>query len=483
MGATPGPLAARHVQVAVAHAGGVDADERVARPGVRDGEVLDHQGTVFESHRLHGRDFKTLDFPASTVLACAAMDASDRARDEIAAIVHGYAELLDGGDVEACRGDVLAGDLAVGGHRHGAAHARGAARASTRRSSLPTDPIRTRHLMHNLVISHRDGADAPPRRRAMQLHRPRRRRSRRARAHPRRRSLRGSLRRDARRLVPHRPALPPRSGRDAARARGGGVVKFGFAVPAYGKAVDGGIAELVDAGEELGFDSVWWPDHIAVPDYADRGEPADAVPRTAGRVRVGTRSHDAPALRHRRARRAVPPPARGGGDDRHDGRAGGRSPRARRRHRLPARRVRRARRRLRRARRDHRGVPAHAARAARGLLGDPGADTRADVGGRQQPACAPTRRAARRRLAPVVAPARRVRRRPRRDPRHPARRRARRRRSRSRSAPAPPASPTCPTVAGRRRRRVRPRARSSATRRSSGWRPTAGRGWWDHPTT
>ena len=46
-------------------------------------------------------------------------------------------------------------------------------------------------------------------------------------------------------------------------------MKFGFAVPAYGDAVDGGaIPELVAAGEELGFDSVWWPDHIAVPDYA-----------------------------------------------------------------------------------------------------------------------------------------------------------------------------------------------------------------------
>jgi alkanesulfonate monooxygenase SsuD/methylene tetrahydromethanopterin reductase-like flavin-dependent oxidoreductase (luciferase family) len=45
-------------------------------------------------------------------------------------------------------------------------------------------------------------------------------------------------------------------------------MKFGFAVPAYGAAVDGGIAELVAAGEELGFDSAWWPDHIAVPDYA-----------------------------------------------------------------------------------------------------------------------------------------------------------------------------------------------------------------------
>jgi alkanesulfonate monooxygenase SsuD/methylene tetrahydromethanopterin reductase-like flavin-dependent oxidoreductase (luciferase family) len=45
-------------------------------------------------------------------------------------------------------------------------------------------------------------------------------------------------------------------------------VRFGFAVPAYGKAVEGGIAELLAAGEELGFDSAWWPEHIAVPDYA-----------------------------------------------------------------------------------------------------------------------------------------------------------------------------------------------------------------------
>jgi len=46
-------------------------------------------------------------------------------------------------------------------------------------------------------------------------------------------------------------------------------VRFGFAVPAYGSALNGGaIPDLVLAGDELGFDSVWWPDHIAVPDYA-----------------------------------------------------------------------------------------------------------------------------------------------------------------------------------------------------------------------
>jgi alkanesulfonate monooxygenase SsuD/methylene tetrahydromethanopterin reductase-like flavin-dependent oxidoreductase (luciferase family) len=75
-------------------------------------------------------------------------------------------------------------------------------------------------------------------------------------------------------------------------------VKFGFAVPAYGKAVDGGIAELIDAAEELGFDSVWWPDHIAVPDYATAVnlqtpflEPLAACAWALGRttrLRVGT---------------------------------------------------------------------------------------------------------------------------------------------------------------------------------------------------
>jgi alkanesulfonate monooxygenase SsuD/methylene tetrahydromethanopterin reductase-like flavin-dependent oxidoreductase (luciferase family) len=45
-------------------------------------------------------------------------------------------------------------------------------------------------------------------------------------------------------------------------------VQFGFAVPAYGPWLDrGAIADLIEAGEELGYDSVWWPDHIAIPDY------------------------------------------------------------------------------------------------------------------------------------------------------------------------------------------------------------------------
>jgi alkanesulfonate monooxygenase SsuD/methylene tetrahydromethanopterin reductase-like flavin-dependent oxidoreductase (luciferase family) len=46
-------------------------------------------------------------------------------------------------------------------------------------------------------------------------------------------------------------------------------VRFGFAIPAYGAGADGGaVAQLIAAGEELGFESAWLPDHIAVPHYA-----------------------------------------------------------------------------------------------------------------------------------------------------------------------------------------------------------------------
>ncbi len=182
-------------------------------------------------------------------------------RDEIAAIVHRYAELLDGGDVEGVVG------------LFSQATWRSAATGTVLRtpdelravysSLVPTDgPIRTRHLMHNLVIELDDGADDATARCSYTVLRGRR--PRRAGAHPARRPLRGPLPPWCRRLAPHRPALPRRPRRDSASV----VVKFGFAVPAYGKAVDAGIAELVDAGEELGFDSAWWPDHIAVPEYA-----------------------------------------------------------------------------------------------------------------------------------------------------------------------------------------------------------------------
>jgi len=46
-------------------------------------------------------------------------------------------------------------------------------------------------------------------------------------------------------------------------------VRFGFAVPAYGDGARGtAVAELVAAGEELGYESAWFPDHVAIPDYA-----------------------------------------------------------------------------------------------------------------------------------------------------------------------------------------------------------------------
>ena len=46
-------------------------------------------------------------------------------------------------------------------------------------------------------------------------------------------------------------------------------MRFGLAIPAYGDGATGeAVAELLVAAEELGFDSVWFADHIAVPDYA-----------------------------------------------------------------------------------------------------------------------------------------------------------------------------------------------------------------------
>jgi alkanesulfonate monooxygenase SsuD/methylene tetrahydromethanopterin reductase-like flavin-dependent oxidoreductase (luciferase family) len=46
-------------------------------------------------------------------------------------------------------------------------------------------------------------------------------------------------------------------------------VKFGFAIPAYGNHLAGSaVGDLVAAAEELGYDSAWLPDHIAVPEYA-----------------------------------------------------------------------------------------------------------------------------------------------------------------------------------------------------------------------
>lgn len=46
-------------------------------------------------------------------------------------------------------------------------------------------------------------------------------------------------------------------------------MRFGIAVPAYGGHADGGrIRALLEAADELGYDSAWFPDHIVVPDDA-----------------------------------------------------------------------------------------------------------------------------------------------------------------------------------------------------------------------
>jgi alkanesulfonate monooxygenase SsuD/methylene tetrahydromethanopterin reductase-like flavin-dependent oxidoreductase (luciferase family) len=49
-------------------------------------------------------------------------------------------------------------------------------------------------------------------------------------------------------------------------------MKLGFAVPAYGRHADGAaVRDLLAAGDELGFDSAWFPDHVAVPAPAPEG--------------------------------------------------------------------------------------------------------------------------------------------------------------------------------------------------------------------
>jgi 3-phenylpropionate/cinnamic acid dioxygenase small subunit len=86
------------------------------------------------------------------------VDASRRARDDITAIVHRYAELLDAGDVE--------GVVAM----FSRATWRSAATGTVLRTPdelravysalVPDDgPIRTRHLMHNLIVEMDDDSD------------------------------------------------------------------------------------------------------------------------------------------------------------------------------------------------------------------------------------------------------------------------------------------------------------------------------------
>ena len=70
-------------------------------------------------------------------------------------------------------------------------------------------------------------------------------------------------------------------------------MKFGFAVPAYGPNAQGPeIRDLLVAGDELGFDSAWFPDHIAVPDYATRNvSPPFLEPLAACAWGLGLTSH------------------------------------------------------------------------------------------------------------------------------------------------------------------------------------------------
>jgi alkanesulfonate monooxygenase SsuD/methylene tetrahydromethanopterin reductase-like flavin-dependent oxidoreductase (luciferase family) len=68
-------------------------------------------------------------------------------------------------------------------------------------------------------------------------------------------------------------------------------MNFGFAIPAYGEgATSSAVTDLVVAGEELGFESVWLPDHIAVPDYAAEVNlsPPFLEPLMAGAWALGT---------------------------------------------------------------------------------------------------------------------------------------------------------------------------------------------------
>src|ERR1700759_1323265 len=71
----------------------------------------------------------------------------------------------------------------------------------------------------------------------------------------------------SRRRRPHQTVRLQRRTRLSLLIGTGAVVRFGFAIPSYGSGADGGaVAELLAAGEELGFESAWFPDHIAVPD-------------------------------------------------------------------------------------------------------------------------------------------------------------------------------------------------------------------------
>ena len=75
-------------------------------------------------------------------------------------------------------------------------------------------------------------------------------------------------------------------------------MKFGVAVPTWGPFADlGALSDFVGLAEELGYESVWFADHVAVPAYAtDRFDPpmldplalASWVLARHGRLRAGT---------------------------------------------------------------------------------------------------------------------------------------------------------------------------------------------------
>src|SRR5436305_4122276 len=100
----------------------------------------------------------------------------------------------------------------------------------------------------------------------MLLHGPAGRRRRQPdRDHPLR-PLRGPVSPRRRRLASHGSPLPRRPHR---RPVAPFPMKFGFAIPAYGDEIDGNaVGDLLAAADELGYESAWFPDHIAVPDYA-----------------------------------------------------------------------------------------------------------------------------------------------------------------------------------------------------------------------
>ena len=164
-------------------------------------------------------------------------------------------------------------------------------------------------------------------------------------------------------------------------------MRFGFAVPAYGSHANGPeVHDLLGRRGRAGFDSAWFPDHIAVPDYAAAVNlpPPFLEPLSACAWGLG----DPPVAFawDRGAGGSLSTPVARGRDDRDLGTFGRRSTHPRRGHRLPARGVRGPRNCSLRASRQGNGrVPPDPALSAGGLLGGLPSDASAPVGGRQRP--------------------------------------------------------------------------------------------------